>query len=259
MSINSDCANVLHEVGLENLHNADDVLFLTPEEESHNHSCGTENEHSHTHKEEENPSDEDEDDETKLAEAAGHKYAANQISMVAGTEFDLNDEDEEPAVKTYSTKSSDDTQTHASNGKDATYSSPVSFDSLSVSNTIDLNASKLNDDANDSSSVVNSHYDENNLNENNINTQQANFLNENQMLAGAASGENDSSFGNLNAKSIIEEPILNDINKYLFKNTRYFLIKSNNYENVNLAKQKVSNLNKNRRMLIVKGKIMLTL
>ncbi len=28
--------------------------------------------------------------------------------------------------------------------------------------------------------------------------------------------------------------------KYLFKNTRYFLIKSNNYENVNLAKQKVS-------------------
>lgn len=31
----------------------------------------------------------------------------------------------------------------------------------------------------------------------------------------------------------------NDL-KYLFKNTRYFLIKSNNYENVNLAKQKVS-------------------
>jgi hypothetical protein len=37
---------------------------------------------------------------------------------------------------------------------------------------------------------------------------------------------------------LIEESILSDM-KCLFKNTRYFLIKSNNYENVNLAKLKV--------------------
>ena len=236
MSINSDC---LREVGLENLHSADDVLFLTPEEESHhNQSCGgTENEHSNTnHKEvEENLNDdhddEEEDEEAKLAEVASNKYSANQISIVAGNEFDLNDEDEEPAVKIYSNKNADDTQTHVSNCKDTTYSSPVSFGSLSASNALDLNASKLNDDANNSSSINNSHYDENNIIASNNSAQQDKFLNENQMLTG---GENDSAF-----KSIIEEPILNDINKYLFKNTRYFLIKSNNYENVNLAKQKV--------------------
>lgn len=36
----------------------------------------------------------------------------------------------------------------------------------------------------------------------------------------------------------IDENLLNEI-KYLFKNTRYFLIKSNNYENVQLAQNKV--------------------
>ena len=38
-------------------------------------------------------------------------------------------------------------------------------------------------------------------------------------------------------KTGIDESILTDM-KYLFKNTRYFLIKSNNFDNVNLAKQK---------------------
>jgi len=38
-------------------------------------------------------------------------------------------------------------------------------------------------------------------------------------------------------KTGIDETILTDM-KYLFKNTRYFLIKSNNFDNVNLAKQK---------------------
>lgn len=36
----------------------------------------------------------------------------------------------------------------------------------------------------------------------------------------------------------IDENLLNEM-KYLFKNTRYFLIKSNNYENVQLAQTKV--------------------
>jgi hypothetical protein len=39
-------------------------------------------------------------------------------------------------------------------------------------------------------------------------------------------------------QQIINDILINDL-KYLFKNTRYFLIKSNNYENVNLAKHKV--------------------
>jgi hypothetical protein len=39
-------------------------------------------------------------------------------------------------------------------------------------------------------------------------------------------------------QQIINDILINDL-KYLFKNTRYFLIKSNNYENVNLAKNKV--------------------
>lgn len=36
----------------------------------------------------------------------------------------------------------------------------------------------------------------------------------------------------------IDDGVMSDM-KYLFKNTRYFLIKSNNFENVNLAKAKV--------------------
>ena len=43
-------------------------------------------------------------------------------------------------------------------------------------------------------------------------------------------------------QQIINDILINDL-KYLFKNTRYFLIKSNNYENVNLAKHKVCILN----------------
>ena len=39
-------------------------------------------------------------------------------------------------------------------------------------------------------------------------------------------------------QQIINDILINDL-KYLFKNTRYFLIKSNNYQNVNLAKHKV--------------------
>jgi hypothetical protein len=38
--------------------------------------------------------------------------------------------------------------------------------------------------------------------------------------------------------SSVDDGVMNDM-KYLFKNTRYFLIKSNNFENVNLAKSKV--------------------
>ena len=38
----------------------------------------------------------------------------------------------------------------------------------------------------------------------------------------------------------IDEMVINDI-KYIFKNTRYFLMKSNNFENIELAKSRVSN------------------
>lgn len=44
---------------------------------------------------------------------------------------------------------------------------------------------------------------------------------------------------NNNVSHAIDENLLNEM-KYLFKNTRYFLIKSNNYENVQLAQSKVS-------------------
>lgn len=37
----------------------------------------------------------------------------------------------------------------------------------------------------------------------------------------------------------LDQSLLNDM-RYLFKNTRYFLLKSNNYENVRLAKQLVT-------------------
>ena len=45
-------------------------------------------------------------------------------------------------------------------------------------------------------------------------------------------------------RKLLNAQLLSDF-KYLYKNTRYFVIKSNNHENVNLAKEKVKHKNKN--------------
>ncbi len=188
--------------GLENLNNGDDVLFLTPEEESHNQSY-TETEHSrfNSNKEE----DEEYLNDSKLTESS-KTLASNQISIIAGNEFDLHN-DEYLLIE----------NNNNNNNKDQN-----SFDS---SVAVDLNASKqINNDQ--------SNHDENNTNNNSIN--------ENHLVEATAAEIviNTNETNNLTNKSIIDDNLFNDMNKYLFKNTRYFLIKSNNYENVNLAKSK---------------------
>jgi hypothetical protein len=57
---------------------------------------------------------------------------------------------------------------------------------------------------------------------------------------GVGGGEEENASGVEAATGLfsIDDGVMSDM-KYLFKNTRYFLIKSNNFENVNLAKAKV--------------------
>lgn len=189
--------------GLESLNNGDDVLFLTPEEESHNQSY-TETEHSRFNSNKEEDEEENEYlNDSKLTESS-KTLASNQISIIAGNEFDLHNENDEYLLIE-----------NNNNNKDQN-----SFDS---SIAVDLNASKqINNDQ--------SNHDENNTNNNSIN--------ENQLVEAAETVINTNETNNLTNKSIIDDNLFNDMNKYLFKNTRYFLIKSNNYENVNLAKSK---------------------
>lgn len=51
---------------------------------------------------------------------------------------------------------------------------------------------------------------------------------------------NNNNNNNTNNNNQNETSDVNNEIKYLFKNARYFLIKSNNHENVNIAKTKVS-------------------
>lgn len=53
----------------------------------------------------------------------------------------------------------------------------------------------------------------------------------NQQLDDSINGQNNGKTSN------IDENVLSEM-KYIFKNTRYFLIKSNNFENVALAQRK---------------------
>lgn len=187
--------NINSEHGTENINNSDDVLFLTPEEETHNSEHSRLNDSIKTNQNEYD----DTDDTDKLSKTC------HQISILADNEF----EEEANSAHLKTNQEPDDT---LKNG----YSSPVSFDSLSTSNVIDLNISKTNDDINQT---------------NNSSINELNFTNNEQF--------DQNHLDNTNIpKSIIDETIFNDFNKYLFKNTRYFLIKSNNHDNVNLAKHK---------------------
>lgn len=184
--------SALNESGLENISVSDDVLFLTPEEEHSNHQ----------------KKEDDYDDD----EAHTHK-TLNQISIVAGNEFDLHDE---PVFNTNESVSRNQNEKNEhKNSFNDECSSPVSFDSLSALNAIELNVSKSDD----------LHNHSNNNDASSFNTTNNESLNDMNQL----NVSND----------LIDESIRNDMNKYLFKNTRYFLIKSNNHENVNLAKLKV--------------------
>lgn len=96
-------------------------------------------------------------------------------------------------------------------------------DVLQINTTInDLNGTELF--VNDEENAI-----EDDLNANNSNNTVSLLLSE----AGA-----DQFNTSINSKTSVDEALLADM-RYIYKNTRYFLIKSNNYENVNLAKAKV--------------------
>ena len=233
---------------LSHSNNNEDVLFLTPNEEDNiQHNCGDEQEPRST-----NPK-QGETEEDYYQDKSNHA----QISILAEDADDLNDDlavELKSAERTYQqaalSRSSRDLNSNKSteityvsdntlNDVGAELNSSASFNSSSAAhNFIELNTSRQNDESTEPA----------------LNASGALGIHEPSMLSPArAEAELDPSrqhvdvyshmdqhVGNpVDSKSIIDEAILADL-KYLFKNTRYFLIKSNNYENVNLAKLKVS-------------------
>lgn len=104
-----------------------------------------------------------------------------------------------------------------------------------------VDASDINDDLNDSKPEQQSNINDNSSPKADLNgaskEDQNNHLND-------INDNNGNRFENSNGQTVnaenkphVDEGVMSEM-KYLFKNTRYFLIKSNNFENIDLAKQK---------------------
>ena len=236
--------------GLELLshgNNNEDVLFLTPNEEDNiQQNCDEQEPRPNNPKHGDNETEED-----YYQEKTHH-----QISILAEDADDLNDDlavELKSAERTYQqaslSRSSRDISTNKSteitymtdntlNDVGAELNSSASFNSSSAAhNFIELNTSRLNDESIEpalNGSALGVH-EQHTLSPARAETE---FDPSRQHVD--VYSHMDQHVGNqVDSKSIIDEAILADL-KYLFKNTRYFLIKSNNYENVNLAKLKVS-------------------
>ena len=229
----------------------DDVLFLMPEEENNmrlkeqketqlllDESSQKSNEASKLGKQEstelvsedddENNSDDDDDDD-------GNKITINSIP-------DLN-------KKNQNYMNQFQISIHACNEEDL----ELNYDSLNNNNNNNTSIANSSTDGNNDKLSLSKNSD--NINRSNVELHDKSHDNETNNLSSSNGSINES--GDMlklepcddtakptnhvpKAKFGIEDTISNDM-KYLFKNTRYFLIKSNNYENVNLAKAKVIN------------------
>jgi len=160
-----------------------------------------------------------------------------QISIHAGHEEDLE-------LNFDSFNESSNTQTNNNNNNnDASKTSHTSNNNNSTNNTNDqlnLNSSNVsNENPTDEVKleVVNTSSSNGSINEGgeHLRTKESTKEKEDEeTLKNGATKEKNKDSSRLG----IEENVINDI-KYIFKNTRYFLMKSNNYENIDLAKAKV--------------------
>lgn len=203
--------------GLEVLNHSDDVLFLTP-----NQDHGEDNYEVNINGKNGNDESVQENQETMRQMYTNQA----QISLQAETDDLLNEDINGGETQKTSENLEEDSKiteiTYVSNDR----TSKDAADELSRSYESD-NPTKNDEDLSYNTSA------------NNQDTSTA-FLNYSNEQLDSSNGQilNTSNNTNNNENSSkIDENVLSEM-KYLYKNTRYFLIKSNNYENVNLAKEK---------------------
>ena len=219
----------------------DDVLFLMPEEENNNQKIR-------------NNSDsrcEPTSEAQKIADIK-EETEKKQVLVNQDLKSESDDDDDDDGHKITINPISDKYSNSASYANQFQISIHAGHE-----DDLDLNVDSFNDSAN---AQTNNH----NQSDLNLNGSKNSNQNESNLVPGNETNNLSSSNGSINesneqlkvdasivdeetssnkiasygTKLGIDESICNDM-KYLFKNTRYFLIKSYNYENVDLAKSKV--------------------
>lgn len=231
-------------IGTELTSPIEDVLLLMPEEEtqktkSNATTTATSSQAIKTHEEKVNEECDEEGDNKILVDSSkeiADKSKANnthqfQISIHAGHEEDLE-------LNFDSFNDSINTQTNNTNNNDASKNS-----NTSNNNQLNLNGSNISNE-NQSGDVGDAKMDTVNTSSSNGSINESGEHGEHLKTrrdSTKESGErekHDKERNKNSSKLGIDEHVISDI-KYIFKNTRYFLMKSNNHENIELAKAKV--------------------
>jgi YTH domain-containing protein 1 len=231
-------------IGTELTSPIEDVLLLMPEEEtqktkSNATTTATSSQAIKTHEEKVNEECDEEGDNKILVDSSkeiADKSKANnthqfQISIHAGHEEDLE-------LNFDSFNDSINTQTNNTNNNDASKNS-----NTSNNNQLNLNGSNISNE-NQSGDVGDAKMDTVNTSSSNGSINESGEHSEHLKTrrdSTKESGEREKHDKERNKNSLklgIDEHVISDI-KYIFKNTRYFLMKSNNHENIELAKAKV--------------------